>query len=177
MRSFQSWPFLIHERDLIGGLFAKLRDTGLLRNILVNFGGNTNIAVEQSFEIGQKPVQVIHAATGAMLVDTQVLKSLAKAHPEQRYRPNGTYQPSLEFHWDFFPVGVRKGIYLSEDFAFCEDAAELGFQTYILPTAKTFHQGSMSFPMDLGAVSAVANVLASEQTQTNAAQSAGEKYD
>jgi hypothetical protein len=140
---------------------------------LVNFGGAANIGVEQSFEIGQKPVPVIHAATGAMCIDVNVFKALTKAHEERRYRPNGTYQPSLEFHWDFFPARVRKGVYLSEDYAFCEDAAELGFQTYVLPAAKTFHQGSFSYPMDLSAVSAVASVL--EQKQVNAAQAAGEK--
>jgi hypothetical protein len=82
----------------------------------------------------------------------------------------GTYKPNPEMAFDFFRVGIRRETYLSEDFYFCEDAAELGFQTYILPAAKAFHQGTMGFEMDLSKISAVASVL--EQKQMNAAQSA-----
>jgi hypothetical protein len=50
----------------------------------------------QVFEIGPKPVQVRHAATGVMLADVSVFSALTKAFPEKRYKPNLTYQPNLE---------------------------------------------------------------------------------
>jgi hypothetical protein len=53
---------------------------------------------------------------------------------------------------------------------FCDDCAELGFKTHILPAAKTFHHGSMSFPMDMSAVAAVASAIVREQEQAKAAQ-------
>ena len=81
---------------------------------LAGFGGAPNFAIDadQVLEIGPKPVEVRHAATGAMLIDVEVLKALAKMHPERRYKPNcnaGTHVPiSLEWNFDFFRVGVRK---------------------------------------------------------------------
>jgi hypothetical protein len=145
---------------------------GIAAEELMGFGGAPNFGIDanQVFEVGPKPVQVRHAATGAMLIDTEVFRVLAEAFPEKRYKPNLTYQPSLEFHWDFFPVRVRKGVYLSEDFAFCEDAADRGFPTFILPQCKTFHAGSAVYPMDLSKVTAVAAAVVREQSQTNAAQ-------
>jgi hypothetical protein len=141
---------------------------GIRPEHLDNFGGMANLGVEKEFAISESPAEVKHAATGAMLIRTSVLKALAEAH-QRRYRPNCDFgEPRLEFHHDFFRVGVRRGVYVSEDYSFCEDAAELGFKTHILPAAKTFHHGSMSFPMDMSAVAAVASVIVREQEQANA---------
>ena len=142
---------------------------GIRPEHLDNFGGMANLGVEKEFAISESPAEVKHAATGVMLIRRSVLKALAEAHPERRYRPNCDFgEPRLEFHHDFFRVGVRRGVYVSEDYSFCEDAAELGFKTHILPAAKTFHHGSMSFPMDMSAVAAVASVIVREQEQANA---------
>jgi hypothetical protein len=62
--------------------------------------------------------------------------------------------------------------FLSEDFAFCEDALAAGFPTFILPQCKTFHAGSAVYPMDLSKVTAVAAAVVREQSQMHAAQSA-----
>ena len=141
---------------------AEAASYGIAPEDLAGFGGAANIAIDESqqFEIGTKPVPVRHAATGAMLIDAKVLKAIAKAFPERRYRPNcnaGTHLPiNCEWNFEFFRVGVRRETFLSEDFMACEDALELGFQTYILPAAKTLHQGTMAFEMDLSKVSAAA---------------------
>jgi hypothetical protein len=76
-----------------------------------------------------------------------VFRALVEAFPEKRYKPNLTYQPRLECHWDFFPVRVREGIYLSEDFAFCEDALAAGFPTFILPECKDVSCGFHGLPI------------------------------
>jgi len=152
---------------------------GIAPEHLSGFGGSANFAIDddQVFEVGQKPVRVRHAATGAMLVDVRVFRALTEAFPERRYRPNcngGSHVPiTCEWNFDFFRVGVRKEIYLSEDFAFCEDALELGFGTYLLPSARTFHQGAMSYEMDLSKVSAVAAAI--ERKQATTTQSAGDQ--
>lgn len=140
----------------------------------MGFGGPPNFAIDSNrgFEIEPKPVQVHHAATGPTLVDFCVFRALAKAFPEKRYQPRVTYQPSVECHWDFFAVRVREGVYLSEDFAFCEDALAAGFPTFILPQCKTFHAGSMLYPLDLSKITAVAAAVIRDQSQIQVAQPA-----
>jgi hypothetical protein len=58
-----------------------------------------------------------------------------------------TYQPSAtnrgdftaDVHYDVFQVGVRDGIYLSEDYFFCHRLRALGFDIHIDPTIVTAH--------------------------------------
>jgi hypothetical protein len=69
-------------------LIAEAARHGVAPEHLVRFGGMANIAVEREFAIGDDHVEVRHAATGAMLIKVEVLKALAEAHPERRYRPN-----------------------------------------------------------------------------------------
>jgi len=148
-------------------LIAEAARHGVAPEHLVRFGGMGNIAVEKAFAIGDDPVEVRHAATGAMLIDVDVFRALAKAFPEKRYKPNCDFgnESRLDYCYDFFPTRVRNGVLLSEDFAFVEDAASIGYKTFILPKALTFHQGSMSYPMDMGAVCTAATSLAAEQNQ------------
>ena len=85
-----------------------------------------------------------------MLISVEVLKALAAAYPERKYKSASTYQHLERVH-DFFRVGIHDEEYYSEDFEFCRDALGLGFQTFILP-AKTEHTGSFTFVMDMAAV-------------------------
>ena len=119
------------------------------------FAGNPALGVNSKLEISDRPVVVRRAPTGAMMVSTDVFKAFVTSHPERRYRTTGTYFPHLEYHYDFFRSEICGDEYLSEDFGFCENAARLGFSTYILPQAVTRHTGLHEYVLDMGAVAAL----------------------
>lgn len=115
-------------------------------------------------------VRVKRAGTGIMLIQRKVLKALAEAHPEWRYKVqpahfHGNPVPSREYQYDFFQMGVKDQDYLPEDFFFCDAARELGFDTWIIPWARTRHTGICDYFLDLPAV---ASLEAGAATEANA---------
>jgi len=105
-----------------------------------------------------------------MLIQRKVLKALAEAHPEWRYKVqpahfHGNPVPSREYQYDFFQMGVKDQDYLPEDFFFCDAARELGFDTWIIPWARTRHTGICDYFLDLPAV---ASLEAGAATEANA---------
>lgn len=50
--------------------------------------------------------------------------------------------------YDVFQVGVKDGVYLSEDFWVCHQLRNLGFDIHVDLSIRTRHQGSMSFGPD-----------------------------
>jgi hypothetical protein len=96
-----------------------------------------------------------------MPIKSEVLKAVAKAYPNRRYksRLNETYGNPLtrDFAHEFFRAEIcpKTDIYLSEDFWFCDQARRLGFQTFVLPSARTTHTGSYEFVLDLPALASL----------------------
>jgi len=129
------------------------------------FAANPALGLDSKLEISDKPVAVRRAPTGAMLIDVAVLKAFVASHPEHRYRmTNSSYFPHLEWNYDFFRSEICGEEYLSEDFWFCDEAARLGFKTYILPQAVTRHTGTHDFVLDMGAVAALSASLGAAQS-------------
>jgi len=97
-----------------------------------------------------KPVVVRYAGTGAMLISVEkVLKPLAEAHPERRYRANVAYDKKLEWSFDYFRCGIRGENYLGEDYFFLEDVkSDLKILPHIIPSARTLHAGVQIFELN-----------------------------
>lgn len=102
------------------------------------------------------PVEVHHIATGLMLISRNLFVQLAAAHPEWRYQlmkdeiKNSTRTTAIAF----FRNGIdeQTGVYLSEDYAFCNDWHDLGGKTWLCPWAKTRHMGTYFYPCDITAL-------------------------
>jgi len=136
---------------------AEAARNGIAAENLPEFGGFPNLNSDAPFAVNQ-PAGVRHAATGAMLIKVEVLKALADAHPERKYKPNlREFNPRLEWHHDFFRVGIcpETKVYLSEDYQFCADAALLGFRTFVLPTARTLHTGTFDHILNMAAIASL----------------------
>jgi hypothetical protein len=76
--------------------------------------------------------------TGVMLIQVSVLRALADANPDWKYRIGASeiqFRGSEGDAYDFFQVGrdPATGYYLSEDYWFAAEAKKLGFETYLLP--------------------------------------------
>lgn len=94
---------------------------------------------------GQEPVpcgglvEVARSGTGFMRIHRSVFEAMKRA--EIAYFNHGEEQ------WNFFPVGVVNGEYLSEDWAFCDRARELGFRVMLDSRIQTRHMGLISYPI------------------------------
>ncbi len=75
---------------------------------------------------GDPPVEVEYAATGFMAVHRDVIAKLIPTLPVCSPQDEGGF-------WPFFQPFVKDHDYLSEDYAFCQRALELGFTIDLLP--------------------------------------------
>src|SRR6266849_821895 len=119
------------------------------------FVGDPVFASDSSFAVDDKPVPVRAAGTGAMLISVEVFRAFVAAHPDRKYRYQSVFHcnsPHPDWNYDFFRTEILEDNFLSEDYAFCEESARLGFSTFLLPLAITKHTGSFDYVMDMAAV-------------------------
>jgi len=136
---------------------AEAAKRGIPPEALPQFAGIPVFNTDRSFATNQI-VAVPHSGTGAMLIQTAVLRTMAEKMPERRYKMcAGEIEASDTKRteaFDFFKVGIYPGTlnYLPEDYYFEEDAKRLGFETFLIPWAQTLHVGSHEFTMNVQAV-------------------------
>ena len=134
---FQRWQIRQlrdHDKPIVGGVYLKKK---LPYQPVCNhkLGMEGNLAIMR--EIG----------TGFMMIRKDVLGALA-AFYDIAYKPDDD-EPSGGNYYDFFQVGRKPGQdrYLSEDYYFCQMAADLGIKTYLDTSIIVEHWGKMKFPM------------------------------
>lgn len=88
------------------------------------------------------PVPVKWAATGCMAVHRRVFEKMAETMPllHESDGPRAFYPFYQSMIWD--EPEIDEKILLSEDFAFCQRAKELGFGVYINPSIRLGHMGA-----------------------------------
>jgi hypothetical protein len=99
--------------------------------------------------------EVRDIGTGCMLIQTEVLRTLASLHPEWKYQLLPSEQKlGRDWNYDFFKVGICPAtkLYLSEDYNFVQEAQKAGFKTFMLPSAVTQHIGQYSYEMNVPAI-------------------------
>lgn len=96
------------------------------------------------------PVEYRYVATGFVAVHRRVFEALAKRDDcpilhasSDLYRFRPFYTP---FWYDF--LGLGEQMYLSEDWAFCDRAAQEGFKSYIDPSVRVQHLGLWPFKLE-----------------------------
>src|ERR1051325_2949205 len=98
---------------------------------------------------------------GLALIKSEVFRALAASHPEWRSKVHpiffyGNPIPAREFQYQFFQFDVGPDGYgRSEDYFFMDHAREAGFETWILPGARTVHSGNFDFVLNLPAVASL----------------------
>ncbi len=126
------------ERAIIGGTYAKRTlpidlNFSPLEEHLSYFPGGSK-PPEKFYEYakladasGEIPVSKV--PTGFLCIRREVFEKLQDGCPSYLAKDN---QHAEEFRfWDFFPSGVLNGSYESEDWFFCLQAKEAGFQPYL----------------------------------------------
>lgn len=99
-----------------------------------------------------EPVEFPQLGTGLLLIKRHVLLKFTEDDSRRYKLMEGEKQGiTRDFAYDYFRVGIDKNThyYNSEDFQFCLDAREMGFETWLLPWCVTTHTGPYEFVMDI----------------------------
>jgi glycosyltransferase involved in cell wall biosynthesis len=99
--------------------------------------------------------EVDYAATGFMLIKTDVFKKIIDKRPDLKYinDVDGYMSADKDNFYDFFQVGVNPSSkkYESEDYGFCQLWRSLGGKIHVLPEIKLTHTGRIHYPGDIKA--------------------------
>lgn len=99
------------------------------------------LASNQHLVIGRgEPVPLVYASTGFMAVHRKVFEKLAETMELCRSGPR--------YFYPFYMPFVYKGEYLSEDWAFCQRAKDIGFKIWLEPKIRLGHLGYKSYAVE-----------------------------
>lgn len=90
-------------------------------------------------EFPSEPFEVDYAGTGFMMIDRSALEKMKEICPEHEEAGDC---------WAFFNPRVDDGIYLSEDYAFCQDFRSLGGRILADPSIRLKHYGPYGYGVD-----------------------------
>ena len=96
--------------------------------------------------------RILYGGTGCMLIAREVFEAIIATHPDLAYEPDDGEQAQPLY--DFFRVGVHhdpvanRRRYLSEDWFFCQLAAEAGYHLYADTHVILKHCGECIYPRD-----------------------------
>jgi hypothetical protein len=153
---FQRWMvnrLRSHDKGIVGGVY--LKKTLPYQPVMNAYlGEEGDLAIMR--EIG----------TGFMMIRRDVFGAFRSMWPENDYINDDDEQKGIYHYW--FKTGVfrAKGVsnrepgrYLSEDYFFCQEAAQLGYKTYLDRSILTQHVGKMTYPTSDEALIKGATVL------------------
>ena len=128
--------------DIVGALY-------MTRSLLkVQPAQLLGLGAQVTLQPGEKPVEVKYLATGFMAVRRKVFEKLIE-HPEVKLCMQSTPHPFYTFYLQkSIPWPGDVNIYLSEDYAFCDRAQEMGFKVHLDPTIRLGHVGHYSYRLE-----------------------------
>ena len=129
----------------------KLKNAEEIESYIGNYVFNTKSG-KKVFPLN-KPFKVEEAGTGFMLIKREVFKKFKEAYPEQIYCEYETNE--LKTSYFDCKIDSKDRFYLSEDYMFCQYAAKIGIDTWLVPWINLNHMGSYLFK---GSFIEVANI-------------------
>lgn len=152
-----------HNKDVVCGAYAKKYfNSQKIQNLTKNFPKTFNtdewksLATDFSSEIAPEQtsdlIEVDYAATGFMLIKTNVFRKIALHFPEIKYRNDiDGYSAWGDNFYNFFPAHINPETlkYESEDYGFCNLWRSIGGKIYVDTFIEINHIGNMSFPGNL----------------------------
>ena len=98
-------------------------------------GGNIKMTEDNFLEMDYLP-------TGFLLISRTAINKIIKAYPELKYKNDiDGYMSAGDNFYDLFKVGIRNGIYESEDWGFCSLWKSVGGKVLIHPEINVKHLG------------------------------------
>jgi glycosyltransferase involved in cell wall biosynthesis len=101
-----------------------------------------------TFQPDEKPLKAQFLSTGFMAMHRKVFEKMTK-HPEVRYCMKTSKTPFYTFYLQkTIPWPNDENLYLSEDWAFCQRAREMGFDIWLDPTIRLGHIGKYIYRLE-----------------------------
>ena len=158
-----------HDKDVVCGAYAKKyynkQKVALLakhnpevfateswKDLATDYTTEFSRDIAASIRAPKNLVEVDYAATGFMLIKTDVFKKIIKERPDLKYKNEvDGYSSWGDNFYDFFPAHVNpeNGKYESEDYGFCNLWRSMGGKIHLDPTIKLHHIGNNSYGGDL----------------------------
>lgn len=135
---------LAHDVDVVCGIYPK-------KTLPIEFAlhplTDRNGEAERDPETGR--VEIDKAATGFLCIKRHVLQRMIDAGAVDKIeKAAGVPEDELAWYYDFFPVGVRDGVYLSEDYGFSWVWRRLGGRIWADPAIVLGHVGKYVYAGD-----------------------------
>jgi len=102
----------------------------------------------------KKPMEVLKAGTGFMLIPRRVFTKFKEVYPKQLYSGRKSREECAFFDCIIDPVTKH---YWAEDYMFCSYVRKMGGKVWIAPWLELSHQGSHTFEGSLSHFAANAN--------------------
>jgi hypothetical protein len=122
-----------HDLPIVGGLYAIKED---------NLRWCSNALVEAKV-MKNGLLRARETGTGFLIVHRDVFHSIREDHPERVFKCD----MDKEMKFDYWAVGVRDGRYLSEDWWFCKDARDAGYEIFVDTKVRVGHLGITRYPL------------------------------
>ena len=121
---------ILSQKDLIGGVYRKKMK---FEEYNINLLNNIDQTLCDEFP------EVKHIPTGLMLISRNVTDLLSWKYPER------VYFEGQKKRYDFFKCGIENGLYLSEDYGFCELYRNVGGKVHCVLDSEITHHGIMNY--------------------------------
>lgn len=94
---------------------------------------------DNDFDITKDIIETRYTGTGILLIKRQVFEEMKEKYPNDVYDCLGTY------YFRYFDTEVKYGVYLSEDYWFCDRWRELGGKIFMIPNFRCRHWGTYAY--------------------------------
>ena len=144
------------DKEVIGGIYPKKSIDWKRISEFIN--NNKNIEYDENIlkVLGRDPVTIVldnddmyknsdpiietrYTGTGIFLIKREVLSKMIEAYPDDKYNSAGN------MYHKFFDTEIKYGVYLSEDYYFCERWRNLGGKVYLYKNMSSKHWGTYFF--------------------------------
>jgi len=124
------------DKDIVGGFYRLRQDDKAVT--AVRIPGKPDFP-----EIFKKNLLTlaIYVSTGAKLVKRKIIETMIAAYPDLHYTQNRTNKPA----WALYQPYIYKDEYLSEDWAFCQRAKDIGFEVWADGSVRCGHWGLIKY--------------------------------
>jgi hypothetical protein len=124
---------IIDDKDIVGGFYPK-------KGLPIDFASSPAPGGEDTENL----FETIYVATGFMLVKREVVEKMVEHYSEEL---NFFYQGSEDSVHLFHPIidKENQNLFLTEDYAFCKRARDIGFRCYMSKRFELPHIGVMEY--------------------------------
>ena len=136
------FKLLKSNKEVVAGIYPKkyivwdrLKQYPEAERVDFPVGGSVKMTEDNFLEMDYLP-------TGFLLISRTAINKITKAYPELKYKNDiDGYMSAGDNFYDLFKVGIRNGIYESEDWGFCSLWKSVGGKVLIHPEINVKHLG------------------------------------